>query len=142
MSSAPTWPGYALSSIADLPPVTSAETSTRLLARGRTAARMGDGRSARRMTVLSSTWGRRDELAFVVRSLTGAASRVVDVDVLVPGTPGQPRADGLFDLVPVGPPTAGETWPTIDNAAWPATFTPDVVLLDRADSGAVALAER
>jgi hypothetical protein len=103
---------------------------------------MGDGRSARRMTVLSSTWGRRDELAFVVRSLTGAASRVVDVDVLVPGTPGQPRADGLFDLVPVGPPTAGETWPTIDNAAWPATFTPDVVLLDRADSGAVALAER
>lgn len=103
---------------------------------------MDDGRSARRMTVLSSTWGGRDERAFVVRSIAGAASRVADVGVLVPGPVGPAQADGLFDLVPVGPPTAGGTWPTIDNAAWPAALTPDVVLLDRADSGAVALAER
>jgi hypothetical protein len=103
---------------------------------------MGDGRSARRITVLSSTWGSRDERAFVVRSIAGAASRVAEVDVLVPGPVGPVQADGLFDLVPVGPPIPGETWPTIDNAAWPAALTPDVVLLDRADSGAVALAER
>jgi hypothetical protein len=103
---------------------------------------MADGRAARRITVLSSTWGGRDERAFVVRSLAGAASRIVDVEVLVPGPVGAPRADGLFDLVPVGLPAAGEIWPAIDAATWPTTPTPDVVLLDRADGGAVALAER
>ncbi|HEY1734214.1 MAG TPA: hypothetical protein VGG23_07195 [Acidimicrobiales bacterium] len=103
---------------------------------------MGDGRSARRITVLSSTWDGRDERAFVVRSLAGAASRVVDVDVLVPGPVGPPRADGLFDLVPIGVPEAGEIWPAIDAAMWPTTPTPDVVLFDGADGGAITLTKR
>ncbi len=103
---------------------------------------MGDGRSARRITILSSTWGGRDERAFVIRNLAGAASRVADVDVFVPGEPGGPQPDGLFDLVAVGTPRAGETWPTPDDMAWPVAARPDVVLFDRVDTAAIALAER
>ncbi len=103
---------------------------------------MGDRRSARRITILSSTWGGRDERAFVVRSVAGAASRFADVRVFVPGAPGPARADGLFDLVPLGVPAAGSVWPTTDDATWPADDFPDVVLVDRADENSFTLIER
>jgi hypothetical protein len=109
---------------------------------GSATPRMGDGWSARRITVLSGSWGRRDERAFVVRGIAGAASRTTEVDVLVPGPPGPARPDGLFDVVPLGVPGAGCVWPAVDDAVWPAGDAPDVVLLDRADDDAVELVER
>jgi hypothetical protein len=51
----------------------------------------------------------RSELAFVTRSIAGAASRCGPVVVLVPGDPGR-RADGAFDLEGVGTRGALE-WP-------------------------------
>jgi hypothetical protein len=52
---------------------------------------------------------RRSELAFVTRSIAGAASRCGPVAVLVPGDPGR-RADGAFDLEGIGTGGALE-WP-------------------------------
>ena len=53
---------------------------------------------------------RRNELAFAIRSLAGAASRSGPVTVLVPGDPRKPEVDGLFDLRGIGIPGALQ-WP-------------------------------
>ncbi len=53
---------------------------------------------------------RRSELAFVTRSIAGAASRCGPVAVLVPGDPGR-RADGAFDL--------RRTWAPLGALQWP-----------------------
>ena len=61
--------------------------------------------------VLGCHWlDRRSELAFVTRSIAGAASRCGDVAVLVPGVPGSREADGAFDLQAIGQPGALR-WP-------------------------------
>ncbi len=53
--------------------------------------------------VLGSRWlDRRSELAFVTRSVAGAATRYGAVPVLVPGNPGGREADGAFDLEGIG----------------------------------------
>jgi hypothetical protein len=61
--------------------------------------------------VLGSHWlDRQSELAFVTRSVAGAATRYGPVPVLVPGDPGQHEADGAFDLEGMGTQGALE-WP-------------------------------
>jgi hypothetical protein len=61
--------------------------------------------------VLGCHWlDRRSELAFVTRSIAGAASRCGEVAVLVPGVPGRREADGAFDLQAIGQPGALR-WP-------------------------------
>ncbi len=53
--------------------------------------------------VLASHWlDRQSELAFVTRSIAGAATRCGPVAVLVPGEPGRREADGAFDLEGIG----------------------------------------
>ena len=53
---------------------------------------------------------RRSELAFVMRSIAGAASRFAPVSVLVPGSAGSSEPDGAFDLE--GIETTGDPrWP-------------------------------
>jgi hypothetical protein len=72
----------------------------------------------------------RSELAFVTRSIAGAASRSGPVAVLVPGDRGR-RADGAFDLEGVGP--LGELeWPdglTIQTTVIVDDLTPEVAAL-------------
>lgn len=61
--------------------------------------------------VLGCHWlDRQSELAFVTRSIAGAASRCGEVAVLVPGVAGRREADGAFDLQAIGPPGALQ-WP-------------------------------
>ena len=61
----------------------------------------------------------RSELAFVTRSIAGAASRSGPVTVLVPGDQGL-RADGAYDLEGVGPLGALE---------WPAGLTTETTVI-------------
>ena len=63
------------------------------------------------VTVVGCHWReRRSELAFVTRSLAGAASRCTHVSVLAPGAAGSGEADGAFDLAGMG---------TIGHISWP-----------------------
>ncbi|MGH9093480.1 MAG: hypothetical protein ACRDZR_19170, partial [Acidimicrobiales bacterium] len=58
---------------------------------------------AGRVALLGGSWGRpHSEPAFAARAVAAALSRRAAVDVLVPGSPGPPRPDGAFDLLPVG----------------------------------------
>jgi len=75
----------------------------------------------------------RSELAFVARSIAGAASRCGPVAVLVPGDPGR-RADGAFDLEGIGP-TGNLEWP--DGLA-----TETTVIVDDLTAGVAALLGR
>jgi hypothetical protein len=62
-------------------------------------------------TVLGCHWfDRQSELAFVTRSIAGAASRGGPVAVLVPDLAGRRQADGAFDLQDIGSPGALR-WP-------------------------------
>jgi hypothetical protein len=61
----------------------------------------------------------RSELAFVARSIAGAASRCGPVAVLVPGDLGR-RADGAFDLQGVGP---------LGELAWPAGLSTETTVI-------------
>ncbi len=71
--------------------------------------------------VVGRAWhDRGNELAFVTRSIAGAATRAGTVVVLVPGEPDQREADGAFDLQRMGPPGA---------PAWPANLPPDAVVI-------------
>ncbi len=103
---------------------------------------MGDGRSAGRIALLSSAWGRHDETAFVIRGLAGAASRTGTVDVLVPGPAGPSRPDGAFDLMGIGEPSPGSLWPSPDAASWPVPRTPSLVLADTAGPDLLALLDQ
>ena len=104
---------------------------------------MAEERSGVPIAVLSSTWGNEhDEVAFVIRNLAGAISRFGAVSVLVPGRPGPPRADGAFDLVPVGEPAAGRWWPDPQTACWPESHTPAIVLIDRPDQDLLGIVRR
>ncbi len=88
-----------------------------------------------------SRWGELGaEHRFVLRAMAAALSRSAAVDLVVPGTPGGARPDGLFDVHGVGRSAAGG-WPEPDAASWPDLPAPDVLLLDTADRGARALAE-
>jgi hypothetical protein len=81
----------------------------------------------------------RSELAFVARSIAGAASRCGPVAVLVPGVPGR-RADGAFDLEGLGP-RGGLRWPdglSIETTVIVDDLTAEVAaLLARVDPQAV-----
>jgi hypothetical protein len=61
----------------------------------------------------------RSELAFVARSIAGAASRCGPVAVLVPGDRDQ-RADGAFDLQAVGP---------LGELAWPVGLSTETTVI-------------
>lgn len=95
------------------------------------------------VAVFSASWTRAPggEMAAAVRSVAGAVSRLVPVDVFVPG--GRPRADGAFDLTPVGWPqdAAAGPWPAALPAAR-ATTTGRyrAVLVETGDRGAHELA--
>lgn len=96
--------------------------------------------AAGRIALLGGSWDRpHDEPAFAARAVAAALSRREAVDVLVPGTPGPARPDGAFDLLPVG---GGPGWPLPDEARWPDLGPVDLVVVDDADLGALALADR
>ncbi len=82
--------------------------------------------------VVASHWlDRRSELAFVTRSIAGAATRCGPVSVLVPGEPGRREADGAFDLEGIGTPGALQ-WPEglpSDTTVIVDDLTPAVVAL-------------
>lgn len=107
-----------------------------------------------RVVLLGGSWGREhDERAFAARSVAAGLSRLVPVEVVVPGPPGGApagagRADGAFDLLPVGAPpgrpangAAPGGWPRPADARWPASGAVDLVVVDDADLGALALAD-
>ncbi len=95
-----------------------------------------------RIAVLCGRWGRPDdETSVAVRGIAGAASRVVDVDVLVPGPLGDVVADGAFDVIGVGEPVAGRRWPlAIGPVRGRAAY--GVVLVEAADEEAVSAVRR
>jgi len=101
-----------------------------------------------RLIVLTSRWGDgNDEVAFVVRSIAGAASRTFDVDVLTPGPIGTSRPDGAFDLLAIGEPAPGSAWPDPARTVWPEAVRagmdqPPLVLLDCPESTVVELLEQ
>ncbi len=65
-----------------------------------------------RVLVLSRTWWLpRSESAFVLRTLSGALSRHVTVDVLTPGPESSTIADGLFDVRTLGGVGTAASWP-------------------------------
>ena len=71
--------------------------------------------------VVGCRWlDRRSELAFVTRSIAGAASRCGLVVVLVPEDPERPEGDGAFDLQGMGP---------IEALRWPATLQADTTVI-------------
>ena len=71
--------------------------------------------------VVGCAWhDRGSELAFVTRSIAGAATRAGTVVVLVPGEQGQLEADGAFDLQSMGSPGA---------PAWPVSLRSDAVVI-------------
>ena len=71
--------------------------------------------------VLACRWlDRRSELAFVARSIAGAASRCGPVAVLVPENPGRPEADGAFDLQGMGP---------LETPRWPEILPTDTTVI-------------
>lgn len=91
------------------------------------------------LAIVSSSWGGAGEIGFAVRSIAGAASRVVPVDVFVPGTPAARTPDGAFDLSGVGRPVDGGRWPDAADVA-PASRRYGAVAVEEADPGAVAIA--
>ncbi|HVX21090.1 MAG TPA: hypothetical protein VHB02_07070 [Acidimicrobiales bacterium] len=60
------------------------------------------------------------------------------MQVLVPGPRGSGRADGAFDLVALGTPVSGSTWPAASSASWPAPGpsvpSSELALLDQANA--------
>ena len=73
---------------------------------------------------------RHSELAYVIRSLAGAASRWAPVSVLTPGV-GATEPDGAFDVIKVG---------EHGNLRWPVGVSPDcVVIVDEAVEGIAEL---
>jgi hypothetical protein len=68
---------------------------------------------------LCRRWDQGDsELAFVTRSLAGAASRLSRVTICTPSRAGSRRPDGAFDVFGIGIGPNG-SWPTASPAAWP-----------------------
>ena len=98
-----------------------------------------------RIAVLCGRWGRPDdETSVAVRGIAGAASRVVDVDVLVPGPLGAVVADGAFDVLGVGEPVAGRRWPHAVEPVEPVRGRAayGAVLVEDADEEAVSAVRR
>jgi hypothetical protein len=73
---------------------------------------------------------RQSELAFVTRSIAGAASRVGPLSVLVPGPAGDAEPDGAFDLLGIG---------RSGDLRWPGVVTGDVVVIDELTEEVTAL---
>ncbi len=74
------------------------------------------------LVVVASHWHeRRSELAFVTRSIAGAASRSGAVALLVPGDVDS-EADGAFDLEGLGPPGARDG-PSDSGVTRPSLWT-------------------
>lgn len=108
---------------------------------------MTDVASDGRVLVLSATWRQaHSEAAFVLRTLAGALSRHVAVDVLVPGDPDFTTADGLFDPRGGGRGSREGTWPDPGSTAWP--FPKDdedpfvLAVVDARDAGARGVLDR
>jgi hypothetical protein len=91
--------------------------------------------SNRAAVVVGCHWfDRQSELAFVTRSIAGAASRGHPVAVLVPQSAGQGSADGAFDLQDIGLPGA---------LVWPGALTADApVIVDDLTSDIASLLAR
>lgn len=85
--------------------------------------------------VVGCAWhDRGSELAFVTRSIAGAASRAGPVIVLVPDEHTHVEADGAFDLQGLGPTRA---------PAWPVGLPPDAaVIVDELTPELAAMAAR
>ncbi len=83
--------------------------------------------------VVARHWRAGNELAFVARSIAGAASRAGTVAVLVPGPVGAREADGAFDLQGIGE-DGSLAWPLDlpgDEVVIVDELTPDVHALRR-----------
>lgn len=82
--------------------------------------------------IVSRHWHEdRSELAFVVRSIAGGATRTRPVSVLVPMTAGTVEADGAFDLCGIG---------REESLSWPAAAPADgIVVVDELTTDLVAI---
>jgi hypothetical protein len=79
---------------------------------------VGDASARCPVAVVGSRWwAQGSEQAFVLRALAGALSRHTRVHVVAPG-PTTPTPDGLFDVLGVGAPCAGEEWPDDPPDPW------------------------
>lgn len=99
-------------------------------------------RARSKRAIVLSRWWRSPfgEGSFVMRSVAGALSRQIEVDILVPGEPGSGGADGAFDLVPVGESLERHDWPAPASARWPVGDHPAFVVVEGRDEGAHELA--
>jgi hypothetical protein len=91
---------------------------------------------------LSSNWfDEGSEVSFVIRSLAGAGSRSAQVMVAAPGREGR-TPDGAFDVVGLGPSSAGE-WPDDDHLIWPDDVPANsTVVIDQIGAAPAALLRR
>ena len=96
----------------------------------------------RQTLICSRSWTSADsELAFVTRSLAGAASRHSEVVVVVPSPAGSITPDGAFDLAGAGWSGPGE-WPAAGHAVRPAQLRgAPTVIVDEADAATLRLAK-
>jgi hypothetical protein len=102
---------------------------------------MNSPAGSKRAIVLSRWWRSPFvEGSFVMRSVAGALSRQIEVEILVPGEPGSGGADGAFDLVPVGEGSEHNGWPRPASARWPVGEHPAVVVVEGRDERARELA--
>lgn len=89
------------------------------------------------VAVVSPAWGRLgDEMAFVVRQVAAALTRVTTVEVFVPG--GAPAADGAFDVSTIGDHVAHATSSAADGPPAGGAFA--AVLADDGDGNAATIA--
>jgi hypothetical protein len=100
---------------------------------------MSDHADHRATVILSRAWkDTGSELAFVTRSVAGAASRANRVQVIVPSPAGPTEPDGAFDLFGAG--GEGEPWPSVADASWPSDLPRETtIIVDDADPTALAL---
>ena len=91
------------------------------------------------VTILSASWKRREsELAYVTRSLAGAASRCAALTVFIKSDSGGIEADGAFDVVRI---QAGEHgWPELDSTHWSQRPSASSIwIIDEPSQDAIAL---
>jgi hypothetical protein len=91
------------------------------------------------VTILSSSWKKRgSEIAFVTRSVAGAASRCARLQVFIQSENGGTEADGAFDVVGIEPQEHG--WPELEHKGWTQRPSASSIwIIDEPSQDAIAL---
>ncbi len=92
------------------------------------------------VTILSASWKKREsELAYVTRSVAGAASRCARLKVFIQSESGGIEADGAFDVVGI---RAKDGWPGLDSERWSQRPSASSIwIIDEPSQDAIALLE-